>query len=109
MLEELKHFSQVLLPVFAALGGVIFPALVFVIINLNAQNHTIHGWAIPTATDIAFAVGFSTSWKKNYPSLKIFVQLLAIMDDLCAIVIVLLFYTNDSAFIPFTFILMVRL
>ena len=87
MLEgQLKHFSQVLLPVFAALGGVIFPALVFVIINLNAQNHAIHGWAIPTATDIAFAVGVLALLGRRVPSsLKIFVLTLAIMDDLSLI------------------------
>ena len=101
MLEgQLKHFSQVLLPVFAALGGVIVPALVFVVINLNAQNHAIHGWAIPTATDIAFAVGVLALLGRRIPSsLKIFVLTLAIMDDLCAIVIIALFYTGDLSFL----------
>lgn len=100
MLEgQLKHFSQVLLPVFAALGGVVFPAIIFLIIN-SGDIIAIKGWAIPTATDIAFAVGVLALLGRRLPtSLKIFVLTLAIMDDLCAIVIIALFYSGNLSFL----------
>lgn len=99
MLEgQLRHFSQVLLPSFAAIGGVIFPAIIFAILN-HGDEFAIRGWAIPTATDIAFAVGVLALLGKLVPtSLKIFVLTLAIMDDLCAIVIIALFYSSDLNF-----------
>lgn len=95
MLEgHLKEFSQVLLPSFAAIGGVIFPAIIFAIINCT-NPFALKGWAIPTATDIAFAVGVIALLGKRVPiSLKIFILTLAIMDDLCAILIIALFYST---------------
>ncbi|NLK66080.1 MAG: Na+/H+ antiporter NhaA [Campylobacteraceae bacterium] len=96
---QLKHLSQVMLPIFAALGGVIMPAVIFAIINWG-DPIAIRGWAIPTATDIAFAVGVLALLGRRLPtSLKIFVLTLAIMDDLCAIVIIALFYSGNLSFI----------
>ncbi|WP_298787176.1 Na+/H+ antiporter NhaA, partial [uncultured Campylobacter sp.] len=90
---QLRHFSQILLPSFAALGGVMMPAIIFSIINWG-DAVAMKGWAIPTATDIAFAVGVMALLGKKIPaSLKIFVLTLAIMDDLCAILIIALFYS----------------
>lgn len=91
---QLRHFSQIFLPSFAAVGGVIFPAVIFAIINWG-EEFAMRGWAIPTATDIAFAVGVMALLGKRIPtSLKIFVLTLAIMDDLCAILIIALFYSS---------------
>ena len=91
---QLRHFSQILLPSFAALGGVMMPAIIFSIINWG-DAVAMKGWAIPTATDIAFAVGVMALLGKKIPaSLKIFVLTLAIMDDLCAILIIALFYSS---------------
>lgn len=95
---QLRHFSQVFLPSFAAIGGVIFPAVIFAVINFS-DSHALRGWAIPTATDIAFAVGVMALLGRRIPtSLKIFVLTLAIMDDLCAIVIIALFYSTALNF-----------
>ncbi|MDA3050988.1 Na+/H+ antiporter NhaA [Campylobacter sp. JMF_02 ED1] len=91
---QLRHFSQILLPSFAALGGVMAPAIIFTILNWG-DSEALKGWAIPTATDIAFAVGVMALLGKRIPaSLKIFVLTLAIMDDLCAILIIALFYSS---------------
>ena len=96
---QLRHFSQIFLPSFAALGGVMFPAIIFAIINWG-DSFAMRGWAIPTATDIAFAVGVMALLGKRIPtSLKIFVLTLAIMDDLCAILIIALFYSSTLNFV----------
>ena len=96
---QLRHFSQIFLPSFAAVGGVLFPAIIFAIINWG-DSFAMRGWAIPTATDIAFAVGVMALLGKKIPtSLKIFVLTLAIMDDLCAILIIALFYSSTLNFI----------
>ena len=96
---QLRHFSQIFLPSFAALGGVMFPAIIFSIINWG-DSFAMRGWAIPTATDIAFAVGVMALLGKRIPtSLKIFVLTLAIMDDLCAILIIALFYSSTLNFV----------
>lgn len=96
---QLKDFSQVFLPTFAAIGGVIFPAVIFSLVNLG-DPEAMRGWAIPTATDIAFAVGVLALLGKRVPSsLKIFVLTLAIMDDLCAILIIAFFYSAALNFI----------
>lgn len=96
---QLSHFSQIFLPCFAAIGGVIFPALIFAGLNFN-NEFAIKGWAIPTATDIAFTIGVIALLGKKVPfSLKIFVLTLAIMDDLYAILIIAFFYAGELNFI----------
>lgn len=98
---ELRHPSQVMLPSVAALGGVLTPALIYSIINWG-DSFAMKGWAIPTATDIAFAVGVLALLGKKVPSsLKIFILTLAIMDDLCAIVIIALFYGSNLQILYF--------
>ena len=91
---ELSSPQKAAMPIFAALGGMIFPAIIYALINLNTP--TIHGWGIPMATDIAFALGvISLLGKRVPPSLKIFLAALAIADDLGAILVIAIFYTNE--------------
>ncbi len=90
---ELSTWKQRALPAFAALGGMIVPALVYVAFNTQTPE-TLKGWAIPAATDIAFALGILSLLGKRVPSsLKIFLAALAIMDDLGAVIIIAIFYT----------------
>lgn len=92
---ELSSKEQVVLPLIAALGGMLIPAIIFTLFNQN-DTFAMKGWAIPTATDIAFALGILSLLGKRVPvSLKIFLMALAIIDDLGAIVIIALFYTSD--------------
>ena len=92
---ELSTPAQIVLPVVAGLGGMVLPALVFYFIN-RGSGATLNGWAIPTATDIAFALGILSLLGDRVPvSLKIFLTAVAIADDLGAIVIIALFYTAD--------------
>ncbi|MZG21093.1 Na+/H+ antiporter NhaA [Dickeya dianthicola] len=86
---------QAILPVVAAFGGMLVPALFFLLFN-GSEAETRSGWAIPTATDIAFAVGILVLLGKQVPAgLKVFLLALAIIDDLGAIVIIALFYTQQ--------------
>ncbi len=92
---ELSNIKQALLPIVAAVGGMVVPALIYVFINLG-DGETLKGWAIPSATDIAFSLGVLSLLGKRVPlSLKVFLTALAIIDDLGAIVIIALFYSGD--------------
>ena len=92
---ELSNIKQALLPIIAAVGGMIIPALIYIFINFG-DSETLNGWAIPSATDIAFSLGVLSLLGKRVPlSLKVFLTALAIIDDLGAIVIIALFYSGD--------------
>jgi len=92
---ELSNVKQALLPIIAAVGGMVVPALIYVFINFG-DSATLNGWAIPSATDIAFSLGVLSLLGKRVPlSLKVFLTALAIIDDLGAIVIIALFYSGD--------------
>ena len=92
---ELSDPSRVVLPVIAALGGMSIPAVIYASINW-ADPVALKGWAIPSATDIAFALGVLALLGSRIPqALKIFLMALAIIDDLGAIVIIAIFYTAD--------------
>ena len=92
---ELSNIKQALLPIIAAVGGMVVPALFYVFINFG-DPETINGWAIPSATDIAFSLGVLSLLGKRVPlSLKVFLTALAIIDDLGAILIIALFYSGD--------------
>ncbi|WP_028695630.1 Na+/H+ antiporter NhaA [Pseudomonas cremoricolorata] len=89
---SLSNLRMATLPVGAALGGVLVPAAIYLAFNTSATSH---GWAVPTATDIAFAVGVLALLGKSIPAnLRIFLLALAIIDDIAAIVIIAVFYTS---------------
>lgn len=92
---ELSSFQQAILPAIAALGGMIVPALIYTLINFG-DPVAMRGWAIPAATDIAFAMGVLALLGNRVPSsIKVFLLALAVLDDLGAIVIIALFYTAN--------------
>ena len=92
---ELSNLKKALLPIIGAVGGMVIPALVYVVINFD-NKETLNGWAIPSATDIAFSLGILSLLGSRVPiSLKIFLTALAIIDDLGAILIIAFFYSGD--------------
>ena len=92
---ELSNLKKAMLPIIAAVGGMVVPALFYIIINFG-NNETLNGWAIPSATDIAFSLGILSLLGSRVPiSLKIFLTALAIIDDLGAILIIAFFYSGD--------------
>jgi Na+:H+ antiporter, NhaA family len=98
LVGELSTPKQAALPLIGAMGGMIVPALIYLGINAN-DPHALAGWAIPTATDIAFAVGvLALVGSRVPPALKVFLLALAIIDDIGAIVIIALFYTSKLSF-----------
>ena len=111
---ELSRPKQALLPIIGAIGGMVIPALIYILINLETAE-TLRGWAIPSATDIAFSIGVLSLLGSRVPiSLKVFLTALAIIDDLGAILIIAFFYSSDLnivyLFLMFiTFLLLVAL
>jgi len=96
---ELSKPKQALLPIIGAIGGMAVPALIYVIINFETQ-YTLRGWAIPSATDIAFSIGVLSLLGSRIPiSLKVFLTALAIIDDLGAIIIIAFFYSTEMQYI----------
>ena len=92
---ELSNPKQAMLPIIGAIGGMAVPALFYIIINYS-DSTTLNGWAIPSATDIAFSLGVLSLLGKRVPiSLKVFLTALAIIDDLGAIVIIAFFYSGN--------------
>jgi len=92
---ELSNLKKAMLPIIAAVGGMLVPALFYIVINFG-NPETLNGWAIPSATDIAFSLGILSLLGSRVPiSLKIFLTALAIIDDLGAILIIAFFYSGD--------------
>ena len=92
---ELSNPKQALLPIIGAVGGMAIPALFYIVVNYS-DSTTLNGWAIPSATDIAFSLGVLSLLGKRVPiSLKVFLTALAIIDDLGAIVIIAFFYSGN--------------
>lgn len=98
---SLRNPRQAAVPVFAAVGGMVLPALLYTgIILLTDDRTALHGWAIPTATDIAFALAVLAIFGKGLPkALRTFLLTLAVVDDLLAIIVIAVFYTNTIDFL----------
>jgi NhaA family Na+:H+ antiporter len=95
LVGQLATWSQRVLPGVAALGGMVVPAVIYVLCS-RGDAHVLRGWAVPMATDIAFALGVLMLLGSRIPSsLKVFLTALAIIDDLGAVVVIALFYTSE--------------
>ena len=102
---ELSNPKQALLPIFGAIGGMLVPALIYIFINLSTPD-TLRGWAIPSATDIAFSIGVLSLLGSRVPiSLKVFLVALAIIDDLGAIIIIAFFYSSEIQYMSLLFMI----
>ncbi|PWT74179.1 MAG: Na+/H+ antiporter NhaA [Proteobacteria bacterium] len=98
LIGELSSFRRAVFPFIAALGGVIAPAIIYVSIAHGAQFH--RGWAIPISTDIAFTLGLLTFLGSRVPiALRVFVTALAIVDDIFAVAVIAIFYTNEIEYV----------
>lgn len=98
---DLRNVNRAIVPVAAAVGGVIIPAVFYTLINLTSGTEALRGWAIPTATDIAFALAVLAVIGSKLPAaLRIFLLTLAVVDDLLAIAIIAFFYTKEIVFLP---------
>ncbi len=98
---DLRDPRRAALPILAALGGVLVPALVYVLVNLGAGGDALGGWAIPTATDIAFALAVLAVISTHLPAgLRTFLLTLAVVDDLVAITIIAVVFTSDLHLVP---------
>jgi NhaA family Na+:H+ antiporter len=98
---KLRSIRTAILPITAAVGGVALPALIYVAVNLRSGPEALQGWAIPAATDIAFAVAVIAVVGRHLPpALRTFLLTLAVVDDLLAISIIAVFYTDDIAVVP---------
>jgi NhaA family Na+:H+ antiporter len=97
---DLSSFKKAILPLVGAVGGMLVPALIYLYFN-HSDPTAIRGWAIPSATDIAFAVGVLSLFGKRLPiSLKIFLLALAVLDDMGAVIIIAIFYTEQIILTP---------
>jgi NhaA family Na+:H+ antiporter len=100
---ELSDRKKIMLPIIGAVGGMLFPALIYVLLNLG-DDKAVHGWAIPAATDIAFALGVLSLLGPKVPNaLKVFLTSLAIFDDMGAVLIIALFYTAKVSLLALAF------
>ena len=98
---DLRDPARAALPILAALGGVVVPAAIYVLVNLNTGADALTGWAIPTATDIAFALAVLAIISTHLPTgLRTFLLTLAVVDDLVAVTIIAVFYTDDLRLLP---------
>ena len=96
VLGDLRDARSAALPVVAALGGMVVPATIYLLLNAGATGEAIQGWGIPMATDIAFAVGIvALLGSRVPPAAKLFLLALAIADDIGAIAVIAIFYTDD--------------
>jgi NhaA family Na+:H+ antiporter len=101
MAGELSTIKKASLPMVAALGGMLVPALIYFFINKGTESE--HGWGIPMATDIAFALALLSLAGKHIPtSVKVFLSALAVADDLGAVLVIAIFYSAHIAFVPLT-------
>lgn len=98
---DLRDPARAALPILAALGGVVVPAAIYVAVNLDTGGGALNGWAIPTATDIAFALAILAIISTHLPTgLRTFLLTLAVVDDLVAVTIIAVFYTDDLSVLP---------
>ena len=109
---ELTNIRQAALPIIAAFGGVLAPIVIYLVIN-GGNPETMHGWGIPTATDIAFALGILALLGNRVPSgVRVFLSTLAVADDIIAILVIAVFYGQSPSFVwlaaaAFVFIILV--